>query len=102
MGRVIPMLVLTSALCACATALTPGGAGVRLMKSDPPAGCKEIGDVSGYGGGAGALENAKNEMRNKASDRGANYVRVETADIRSSQMTGTAYQCPESTLPPAN
>lgn len=38
-----------SAAVGCAPTLSKAGEDVRLMKSDPPQGCDEIGSVSGTG-----------------------------------------------------
>jgi hypothetical protein len=79
-----------SALAGCGVTLTDAGKGVQLMKSDPPGGCKEIGSLEGEGNTD--VEAAKNDIRNKAAQKGANYVRMETID--GPYVTGTAYQCP--------
>jgi hypothetical protein len=81
--------------------LTPAGQSVRLGQSDAPPGCKEIGTVSGNGMSMSYEEQAtraKNDMRNTAAERGANFVRLEglTNDPQGGSMTatGTAYACP--------
>jgi hypothetical protein len=72
-----------------ATSLTVAGTHVALMMADPAPGCAELGNVDGenndYAGG-------KNNIRNKAGELGANYVRWETA--LSWGIRGTAYRCP--------
>ncbi|MDB4960951.1 MAG: put [Myxococcales bacterium] len=94
-------MILTLALAlgaGCAVPLSEGGRNVQLMKSDPPAGCNEVGSVIGQANGfdsSAALERAKNDMRNKAATMGANYVRMETANT--GEVMGTAYSCPERT-----
>jgi hypothetical protein len=89
------LLALLPNLAACAsTGLTEAGAKVRLMKADPPAGCKEIGNVSGDYAGFPVEEGAsKNVMRNHAAEQGANYVRWDTA-AANGIVSGTAYKCP--------
>ena len=97
--RTVTFLLLFAVLVtftACAIALTDAGKAVRVMKSDPPSNCREIGGVTGSAGGLQGdpkvIQNAKNDMRNNAAKMGANYVRFETASINS--VTGTAYRCP--------
>lgn len=97
----LPMLALVAS--GCATALTPAGQKVRFMKADPPAECKELGQVTGRSVSGGAadpatsLENSKNDARNKAGDLGANYLRWEASDGAGGVVTGTAFQCPDAT-----
>ncbi|MCB9489995.1 MAG: DUF4156 domain-containing protein [Deltaproteobacteria bacterium] len=67
------------------------------MKSDPPDGCEEIGQVRGEPAGMGPatpMESAKIDMRNEAAEMGANYVRME-AVMQNGAVEGTAYKCPE-------
>ena len=79
--------------------LTAGGSAVQLMKADPPPGCAEVGPARGeFSNGedtAARLEDAKRDMRNKAADKGANYVRMEAILPLGQGVTGTAYKCPE-------
>jgi hypothetical protein len=77
----------------CATTLSAGGQAVKLEKSDAPSGCTEVGGVRGDSASAD-LENAKNEMRNKAAGMGANYVRLEVLNTEHRFASGTAYKCP--------
>lgn len=89
--KMIPLIFLF--LSGCATALTTEGSKVKLMKNDPPSNCKEIGSVKGLTRGTGDMEVAKNEMRNEAAEKGANYVRYESAQEAVS-ASGTAFLCP--------
>ena len=91
-----PALVfsLAALLTACGGSLTAEGAKVKLMKSDPPPNCNEVGSVEGRGLGPDHVEKAKNVMRNHAAERGGNYVRMETLDTDNGYATGTAYHCP--------
>lgn len=75
----------------CASALTAAGRNVRLMTSDPPPTCTEVGTVSGRT--AFDLDGAKNKMRNEAAEQSANYVRFEAVEGQY-HTTGTAYRCP--------
>ena len=60
---------------------------VRLMKSDPPSGCSEVGMVA-EAIWFGDVEGARNRLKQKAMALGANYVRLEMP------TTGTAFRCP--------
>jgi hypothetical protein len=88
----LPVLALTFAM-GCAVPLTEGGRRVTLNKEDPPSGCTEIGSLKGDGTGID-LENSKNLLRNRAAERGANYVRFEVVLFEESVAAGTAYRCP--------
>ena len=85
------------ALLSCSTAeLSPEGAKVAMSNSSPaeegydPAGCRSLGPLIGKGGGAfggGLISNdtlveyAMNDLRNKAAELGANYVRYDSAQM---------------------
>jgi len=69
-----------------ATALTPGASRVMVTRSAAPSGCVYLGSVVGEQGGsltgpftsnANLAEGAFNDMKNKASAMGANYVVLE-------------------------
>jgi hypothetical protein len=79
--------------------LTAAGQNVRLVQTDAPAGCKELGTVTGAGMSAydnERADRAKNDLRNSAAALGANYVRLEglTVEPPNANATGTAYACP--------
>jgi len=88
------LILLTLISSGCAVALTDAGSRVQVMKSDPPAVCREKGSVSGHAGVAtpSASTWARNDLRNQAANAGANYVRLESISGRGEQ--GTAYLCP--------
>jgi hypothetical protein len=79
---------------ACGGSLSEAGAQVKLMKADPPQGCAEVGGVSGYKVGPNYQERLKNDLRNDAAAKGANYVRLETL-TSDGNASGTAFRCPE-------
>ena len=71
-------------------ALLPSGprkGDVRLMKSDPPDACQEVGPVQ-EAIWFGDVESARDKLKARARAMGANYVRLELP------TTGTAYRCP--------
>jgi hypothetical protein len=99
--HLLVLSVLSVMGCKPAPVLSPGATNVRVMKADPPAGCKELGDVRGNPGDTtgdeGAkVEEAKIDARNKTAAKGGNYFRWDTLDPYSSTalITGTAYECP--------
>ncbi len=93
-----------SALGACLPTVTasPEGRQVKLMKADPPAACEELGDVEGsdsaFTESGVNHESAKARLKNAAASKGANYVRMETAEKSGAtlRLHGTAYRCPSS------
>jgi hypothetical protein len=79
----------------CGTAtLTPEAASVKLMKSDPPANCTEVGSVSAYRIGPSYQDKLKNALREDAAKKGGNYVRLESL-TSDGNAAGTAYKCAE-------
>lgn len=97
----VGMVSLVVSAVGCASApkvLTDTGRSVKLMKSDAPSDCKELGAVRGEAQLWETEEAAKNRMRNNAAKMGANYVRMETVEKNSDTgfrlYTGTAYNCP--------
>ncbi len=98
----VSLLVLVIAGCGT-TKVSPAGLNVQLMKGDPPAGCKELGSVTGSSGftAVGSKNNvdkAKADMREKAAKMGANFVRFEAIGVNAVTVSGTAYKCPPSAL----
>ena len=92
-----PMVSLACLLACAVPAVSARGAEVRLMKADPAADCQEVGQVEGFFNGDGkekSSEGAKAILRNKAAERGANYVRLETTNAEGTNWAGTAFKCP--------
>lgn len=105
------LLAMTSAsLLACSTpALSPTAAHVAVTRNPPPAACTSVAYLVGEGGGTFGggwisndqlIEYAMNDLRNKAADRGANYVQNNPPQLGSGKgttttatITGTAYRC---------
>ncbi len=65
---------------------------VQLMKSDPPMGCQMVGDVQAEGDD---MNEAKQNLRLKADERGGNYVRLDALDISGGDAiaAGAAFRC---------
>jgi hypothetical protein len=79
---------------------------VQLLKTEPPSACKELVDLVGAASnGPGAEARAKTNLREKAAQMGANYVRWETLQISEdpprTTINGTAYLCPPAAGSPA-
>src|SRR5215471_3622041 len=106
------ILVLSAgALPGCmAASLSDEGALVAVSRNPAPAGCAPAGYVTGEGGGTFGGEYisnddligyAMNDLRNKAAERGANYIQQDPPQLGSGRgttttvtITGTAYRCP--------
>ncbi len=87
--------------CSPTATLTPGAEVVKVMKGDPSPTCKEITSIDATLGGwpgTRSLEPYKNDLRNKAYENGANYVRLDTVLYSEGgtimSVAGTAFMCP--------
>jgi hypothetical protein len=72
---------------------------VQLVKTVPSSTCKELRDLVGEApNGPDADSKAKKNLREKAAQMGANYVRWDALQISEdpprTTITGTAYLCP--------
>ena len=98
------MLLRTTLLLVSLSACAPSEQGVepkdpkdvQLMKTVPPSTCKEVGDLVGEApNGPDAESTAKKNLREKAAQIGANYVRWEALQISEepprTTISGTAY-----------
>jgi len=95
-------LLLLASLSACAPSeQSPepkSPSDVQLVKTVPST-CKELGDIAGEApNGPDAEIKAKKNLREKAAQMGANYVRWDAPQISEdparTTITGTAYLCP--------
>lgn len=99
-----------ASLLACSTpALHPAAAHVAVTRNPPPPSCTSVAYIVGEGGGTFGggwisndqlLEYALNDLRNKAAERGANYVQSDPPQLGNGKgttttatITGTAYRC---------
>lgn len=107
------LAVLLLASAGCLTDLTAAGARVQLGKVPPAAECRELGIVIGSGGGGGytssdmKLESALNELRNRAAERGGDFVVTDASgsDVGGIAVSGRAFDCsraPLVTVPASN
>ncbi len=89
------------ASAACVTDLTAAGQEVRIGKADPTDGCTELGTVYGSGNGGGyvstedKMTSAQNELRNRAAEKGGNYVVMDAIGSGLGGMTfsGRGFRC---------
>jgi hypothetical protein len=109
----IPML---AAGCAAAPLQAPGAAQVFVTQNAPAPECRFVGEVLGSQGNfwtaeftsdADLVRGARNRMRDKAFDLGANFVQIELENqshntgeaslggVYSSVVVGNAYICSE-------
>ena len=108
----ILILTLGIALFACsAKPIKPGAEKVFLSNEKPSPECKFVGEVVGGQGNwwtdditsnHAAVQGARNDLRNKAYDLGANYVHIQSSTQSESELGGTSassignsYKCPE-------
>ena len=65
---------------------------VQLMKNDPPMGCQMVGDVQSKGDD---MNEAKFNLRQKAADKGGNYVRLDALNMAGGDAiaAGAAFNC---------
>jgi hypothetical protein len=102
--------IVPTTLLACSTpALSPAAAHVTVTRNAPPPTCTTVGYIVGEGGGTfggswisndDLINYAMNDLRNKAAERGANYVQSDPPQLGNGKgttttvtMTGTAYRC---------
>ena len=87
------LLMIAGALAVSGCGSTPEKkVNVQLMKSDPPMGCRMVGDVQSKGDD---MNEAKNVLRHKAAEKGGNYVRLDALDMSGGDAiaAGAAFNC---------
>ena len=86
-------------VCGCSVTLKPGAENIKVMKSDPAPGCEELGSVRGAATiASGDIEQPKNDLRNKALEKGGNYVRMDVVVYHPggtvAGIDATVFKCP--------
>jgi hypothetical protein len=83
------------AIAGCASApLTEQESAVRILrKSDPPASCKELGQVTAPGLASLTEEGREKDLRRNTAKRGGNTVTMDRRD-ENNTIYGTAFNCP--------
>ena len=75
--------------------VVPEGKNVKVSRDEASKDCKDLGRVQGsLIGTKPDLEKAIENMKQDAANKGANYVRMETASSYGTSVSGTAYFCP--------
>lgn len=90
---VVASLLLTA--CAHRRPILPDVKSVLVAREAAPPECKEIGPVEGRTGSVrGTREDALDDLRQEAANRGANYLQVGTWSSYGTAVSGVAYVCP--------
>jgi hypothetical protein len=85
---------LTLAACASHSVL-PDAKAVKVSRDEPSNKCREIGKLTGTTGSAkGTREDALEDLKREAANKGANYVAVKQYSDYGTAVTGVAYECP--------
>ena len=83
-------------LSACASrSVLPDIKEVKVSREAPSAKCKEMGAITGTTTSAkGTQEQALEDLKHEAANKGANYVMVKQFSSYGTNVTGVAYECP--------
>ena len=89
-------LILCLSLAACASrSVLPEVKEVKVSRDEPSAKCKEVGKLTGNSPDVhGTQEQALNDLKREAANKGANYVVVKQYSDYGTAVTGIAYECP--------
>ena len=95
------MKFLLAALClmlvsACSSrSVLSDGKEVKVSRDDADKNCKEIGKITGTTRShKGTQEQALEDLKQEAANKGANYVVVKEYSAYGTSVTGIAYECP--------
>lgn len=97
MIRFLFALSVIVALAACASrSVMPDVKEVKVSRDNPSdKKCKEMGTITGTTMSTkGTQEDALNDLKKEAANKGANYVVVKQYSSYGTSVTGTAYECP--------
>ena len=88
-------LVLSLLVVSCSSKpIVPAGENVKVSRAEPSKDCKNLGPVRGSVMGTKPnVEKAIENMKQEAANKGANYVKMETASDYGTAVRGTAYDC---------
>ena len=68
---------------------------VTVSREDADKSCKELGKITGTTSSVkGTQEQALEDLKQSAADKGANYVVVKQYSSQGTSVTGIAYECP--------
>ncbi|MBK9295039.1 MAG: DUF4156 domain-containing protein [Oligoflexia bacterium] len=75
--------------------LTPEASSVKASRTKPSSDCEFISKVTGTSSSVKAKpEDALEDLKQDAADKGANYVHVQQYSSYGTSVTGLAYKCP--------
>ena len=91
----LTVLFLALFVFACSTKpIVPKGEDVKVSREAADKDCKDLGPVRGTVQGTKPnVEKAIENMKQEAANKGANYVKMETASDYGTSVRGTAYDC---------
>ena len=96
MNRILALALLSLAVSACASrSVMPEAKDVTVSREAPNAKkCQEMGKITGSVASAkGTREQALDDLKREAANKGANYVMVKQYSDLGTQVTGIAYEC---------
>lgn len=86
---------------ACASLTEAGNKVKYVTKTEAPAECKEIGEVTDGMMGSSSISQVKIKLRNETGEKGGNFLVIETIEKSYNDQggvyyrgTGRAYSCP--------
>jgi hypothetical protein len=90
------LILLPLFLMGCASqSLTPQVSDVKASHDSPPEKCIQVSKVTGSTSSAkGTTEDALEDLKKDAANKGANYVKVDEYSSYGTAVTGVAYKCP--------
>lgn len=83
-------------LASCASrSITPNVKEVKVSREAPDKDCREMGVLTGTVASAkGTQEQAVEDLKREAANKGANYVMVKQFSSYGTSVTGIGYECP--------
>jgi hypothetical protein len=92
--RLIYVLLAGSLFSCSSQPVIPEGENVKVSREAPGENCINLGPVTGTVRGTKPdVEKAIEDMKQEAANKGANYVKMETASSYGTSVRGTAYDC---------
>lgn len=92
----LALIVVCFAVSACASrSVLPDVQSVKVSREAPSSKCNEIGKLTGNTESVhGTQEQALEDLKREAANKGANYVMVKEYSDYGTAVTGIAYECP--------
>lgn len=94
--KILILLALPLLVSACASrSVLPDVKEVKVSREAPSKKCTEIGELVGRTATVkGTQEQALEDLKKEAANKGANYVMVKQYSAYGTSVTGVAYECP--------